>query len=49
MRTQCISDLQRFETFRNLAFYEISTRVMRPMLTMVNNVQVIISVIPHIV
>ena len=51
----CIGDLQCFQTFQNgsffspLGFYEISTPVMRPMETVVNIVQVIISDIGHTV
>ena len=49
----CIGDLQSFQTFRNfsfsapLGFYEISTVVMRIMLTMANIVLIIISSISH--
>ena len=55
MLTLCIWDLQRFETFRNcilfahFGFYEISTVVMRIMLTMANIVLIIISNIAHTV
>ena len=51
----CIGDLQCFLTFRNcsfsapLGFYEISTVVMRIMLTMANIVLIIISNIAHTV
>ena len=51
----CIGDLQCFQTFRNcsfsapLGFYEISTVVMRIMLTMANIVLIIISNIEHTV
>ena len=51
----CLGDLQCFETFRNcsfsapLGFYEISTVVMRLMLTMANIVLIIISNIAHTV
>ena len=51
----CIGDLQCFQTFRNcsfsapLGFYEISTVVMRIMLTMANIVLIIISNIAHTV
>ena len=49
MSTQCIWDLQCFKTFQNCSFfstfgfYEISTVVMRIMLTMANIVLIIIS------
>ena len=49
MCTQCIWDLQCFKTFQNCSlfctfgFYEISTVVMRIMLTMANIVLIIIS------
>ena len=51
----CIGDLQCFQTFRNcsfsapLGFYEISTVVMRIMLTMANIVLIIISKIAQTV
>ena len=51
----CIGDLQCFETFRNcsfsapLGFYEISTVVMRIMLSMANIALIIISNIAHTV
>ena len=51
----CIGDLQCFQTFRNcsfsapLGFYEISTVVMRIMLTMANIVLIIISNIENTV
>ena len=51
----CIGDLQCFQTFGNcsfsapLGFYEISTAVMRIMLTMANIVLIIISNISHTV
>ena len=51
----CIEDLQCFQTFRNcsfsalLGFYEISTVVMRIMLTIANIVLIIISNIAHTV
>ena len=55
MPTLCIGDLQCFQTFRNcsfsppLGFYELSTVVMRIMLTMANIVLIIISNIAHTV
>ena len=55
MCTQCIWDLQCFKTFQNCSlfctfgFYEISTVVMRIMLTMANIVLIIISNIAHAV
>ena len=55
MPTHCIWDLQCFQTFRNcsfsapLGFYEISTVVMRIMLTMANIVLIMISNIAHTV
>ena len=55
MCTQCIWDLQFFKTFQNstlfstFGFYEISTVVMRIMLTMANIVLIIISNIAHTV
>ena len=51
----CLGDLQCFQTFQNcrfsapLGFYEISTVVMRIMLTMANIVLIIISNIAHTV
>ena len=51
----CLWDLQCFQTFRNcsfsppLGFYELSTVVMRIMLTMANIVLIIISNIAHTV
>ena len=51
----CLGDLQCFQTFRNcsfsppLGFYELSTVVMRMMLTMANIVLIIISNIAHTV
>ena len=51
----CLGDLQCFQTFRNcsfsppLGFYELSTVVMRIMLTMANIVLFIISNIAHTV
>ena len=51
----CLGDLQCFQTFRNcsfsppLGFYELSTVVMRIMLTMANIVLIIISNIAHTV
>ena len=53
--TQCISDLQCFQTFRNCSFFctswllQISTVVMRIMLSMANIVLIIISNITHTV
>ena len=55
MFTQCIWDLQCFKTFQNCSlfctfgFYEISTVVMRIMLTLANIVLIIISNIAHTV
>ena len=55
LRTLCILDLKRFETFRNFCFfanfgfYEISTPMMCTMVTILNVVQIIISDIEHTV